>query len=295
MKTRKNIITAVLLLIMTFLMSVSSFAAGPGETVTPDSWELSITKFGSLSYSVNLKDADKALEPYRYTIEIYSMRDGVNWRQYGGRKVSVENSFDVNYSFPALYRFRVKVSFVGGKETDWSVYSAPCTVNAEDVSGGGNSGGPGVQKNTQQETGPGAAADQVPYGPGRTGGRTGWYQSDGTWYYAYANGTYAQNNWEYIDGKWYYFNSDGSMKTDWLYLNGCWYYLLPSGQMATGFNNVNEVWYYFNQSGIMLTGYQVIDGYTYYFDVSGAGIRNTYAPDGNYYDSFGRLTAPVRY
>lgn len=301
MKIRKIIITCALVMAMTVSMACASLAAGPGETVTPEGWDLNITRFGSLSYTVHLKEADKRLEPQRYIIEIYSMRDGVNWKQYGSQRKTPESSLDISYSHPALYRFRVKVVFVGGFETGWSDYSAPCTVTAEDTSsdpGGGSGGGPGTQGGGTTPVGPGVPGNKTtPAGPGVPGtgsGKTGWYQSGGKWYYAYANNTYAHDNWENIDGKWYYFNSDGSMKTDWLFQNGNWYYLLPSGQMATGFNNINEIWYYFNQSGIMLTGYQVIDGYTYLFDVSGANIRNTYAPDGNYYDSFGRLTAPVR-
>lgn len=300
----KRIITAfMLLLALTVSAAFTSFAAGPGVTVVPDGWDLCITRFGSLTYKAHLKEADKKLEPQKYIIEIYSMRDGVNWKQYGSQRKTSETSLDISYSHAALYRFRVKIQFVGGFETEWSDFSDSCTVTAEDT-GSGSSGGPGTQGGTLP-IGPGVSGNTVPVGPGTTpsgspagpgitNGKTGWYQYGGKWYYAYANNTYAHDNWEHIDGKWYYFNTDGSMKTDWLYRNGNWYYLLPSGQMATGFNNINEVWYYFNQSGIMLTGYQVIDGYTYYFDVSGANIRNTYAPDGNFYDNFGRLTTPVR-
>lgn len=296
MKTRKLITAFAAITVMILSMAAAAFAAGPGETVTPEGWDLNITRFGSLTWKMHLKDADKNLEPLKYVIEIYSMRDGTNWKQYGSQRKTPENSIDISYSSAALYRFRVKAQFVGGKETGWSDFSEPCTVTAEDTSGGsggGSSDGPGTQGGTVPY-GPGTTPSAPSAGPGVNNGKTGWYQSNGKWYYAYANNTFARDNWERIDGKWYYFNPDGSMKTDWLFQNGNWYYLLPSGQMATGFNNINEVWYYFNQSGIMQTGYQVIDGYTYFFDVSGANIRNAYAPDGNYYDNLGRLTKPVR-
>lgn len=297
MRIRKIIVSSVLLIALMLSMTVNVLADGPGTTVVPEGWDLSITRFGSINYHMHLKDADKNLQVQRYVIEIYNMRDGVNWKQYGSQRKTAETSLDISYSTPALYRFRVKAQFVGGFETAWSDYSSPCTVTAEDTSGGiddsGSSGGPGVSGNTVP-AGPGTTGTIPANGPGTGTGRTGWYQSNGKWYYAYANNTYAHDNWEFIDSKWYYFNSDGSMKTGWLNQNGTWYYLLPSGQMATGFNNINEVWYYFDRNGRMLTGYQVIDGYTYYFDVSGANIRNTYAPDGNYYDSLGRLSTPVK-
>lgn len=60
--------------------------------------------------------------------------------------------------------------------------------------------------------------------------------SNGTWSYRLANGTFAAACWQLINGKWYYFGSDAIMDTGWLNLNGKWYYLenIGTGSMPLG-------------------------------------------------------------
>ena len=144
--------------------------------------------------------------------------------------------------------------------------------------------------------------------------KTGWRQLDGTWYYVFENGTYAEG-WEKIDGKWYYFD-DNEMQTGWIKDGGKWYYLNSSGDMATGWIKDGGSWYFLKTSGEMAeneycNGYWLGNGgkWTYearaswkkdskgwyYQDTTGWYAKNaTYKIDGKNYnfDSAGYCTNP---
>lgn len=98
--------------------------------------------------------------------------------------------------------------------------------------------------------------------------RTGWYQSQGIWYYRLQDGQNA-TGWHQIDGRWYYFNEDGQMQTGWLLDNGKWYYLGADGAMVFRWQQIGGYWYWFDSSGAMVTGWQQIGGRWYYFNEDG--------------------------
>lgn len=98
--------------------------------------------------------------------------------------------------------------------------------------------------------------------------RTGWYQSQGIWYYRLQDGQNA-TGWHQIDGRWYYFNESGQMQTGWLLDNGKWYYLGADGAMVFRWQQIGGYWYWFDSSGAMVTGWQQIGGRWYYFNEDG--------------------------
>lgn len=64
------------------------------------------------------------------------------------------------------------------------------------------------------------------------------------------------------DGTWYYANADGALQTGWLTLNGRTYYLCSDFKMATRWEYIDGAWYYFDPvSGAMAVN-TVINGYT---------------------------------
>ena len=126
--------------------------------------------------------------------------------------------------------------------------------------------------------------------PALRGGKTGWYQEDG--YYYYYEGGVIKTGWLKWNGYWYYLDpdEDGAMLADdWKEIKGYWYYFLSSGKMKTGwfgdkytYDGVTYTdWYYFNSSGHQLFGWQKISGKWYFFPESWDGIMAT----GAAYDS----------
>lgn len=105
-----------------------------------------------------------------------------------------------------------------------------------------------------------------------------WKQTNGRWWYQYANGSYAHS--EYIDGYWLdsagWYDSawNGSWRHDstgWWFESGNWY---PSGQWM----KIDGAWYYFKSSGYMACGEWIGN---YYLSSSGAMATNTWI--GEYY------------
>lgn len=88
----------------------------------------------------------------------------------------------------------------------------------------------------------------------------GWYQQDGTWYYADGKGSNVTDKWIKSSGKWYHLGADGAMRTGWAKQGGDWYYLSSSGAMKTGWLKLGSSWYYLKPSGAMVTGQYTIDG-----------------------------------
>ena len=90
--------------------------------------------------------------------------------------------------------------------------------------------------------------------------------------FAFAGSGAMITGWYYSDGYWYYFNGSGYMHTGWLRLGSTWYYLNPSdGKMyADGIHAIGNSSFAFTGSGAMVTGwYYSSDGYWYYFNGSG--------------------------
>lgn len=99
---------------------------------------------------------------------------------------------------------------------------------------------------------------------------TGWYQSNGNWYYLDDNGI-KKTGWIKSEGKWYYLDScSGKMLIGWIEDKGNWYYLNSSGEMRIGWLEDNGNLYYLNDSGIM-----VKDAYiaSYYLGPNGVWKR----------------------
>ncbi|MDO5408377.1 MAG: hypothetical protein Q4F28_13775 [Eubacteriales bacterium] len=85
---------------------------------------------------------------------------------------------------------------------------------------------------------------------------TGWYQSNGQWYYFDLNSGAQLTGWQKIDNAWYYMNqADGKMQTSWLNHGGQRYYLDPA-------------------TGAMKTGAFTVDGYFYFAEADGSLRRN---------------------
>ncbi len=91
-----------------------------------------------------------------------------------------------------------------------------------------------------------------------------WVESNGKWWYRYANGDYPAGMFEEIDGTTYYFDADGYMVTGWKEIDGDYYYFEGSGAMAVS-KWVGD--YYLGEDGIMLTNTTTPDGY--YVDKDG--------------------------
>ncbi len=105
-----------------------------------------------------------------------------------------------------------------------------------------------------------------------------WKQTNGRWWYQYANGSYAHS--EYIDGYWLdsagWYDSawNGSWahdSTGWWFESGNWY---PTGQWM----KIDGDWYYFKNSGYMACSEWIGN---YYLKSSGAMATNTWI--GEYY------------
>ena len=111
---------------------------------------------------------------------------------------------------------------------------------------------------------------------------SGWYLSDGKWYYLDNDGIYL-TGWNRIDNKWYYMNADGTMVTGWMQDGGRWYYLNNSGVMVTGWNRINNKWYYMNGNGAMVTGWVLDNGKWYYMNGNGAMVTGWVWNNGKWY------------
>lgn len=92
---------------------------------------------------------------------------------------------------------------------------------------------------------------------------TGWYNSNGQWYYYDSDGIMIKS-WKQIDGDWYYFGTNGVMQTGWIQVNGKWYYLNSSGIMQVGWQQVEGRWYYLSSDGGMKVGWLQINSKWYY-------------------------------
>lgn len=111
-----------------------------------------------------------------------------------------------------------------------------------------------------------------------SGGKVGWIQDGGIWYYRYPDGTYQKNSWAKINDKWYLFDNDGKMLTGWQNRNGRYYYMEDSGAMLTGWIKSGEKWYFLNtipgdSEGAMWTGWLQLGDKIYYMDNSGAMLE----------------------
>ena len=112
--------------------------------------------------------------------------------------------------------------------------------------------------------------------------KTGWLYERGKWYYLRSTGIMA-TGWEQVDGKWYYLDYSGAMKTGWQKINMRWYYLLRSGAMHTGWLKEGKTWYYLNNSGAMAAGWVMVDNKWYYIDGSGAMMTGWKKVNGKWY------------
>ncbi len=140
-------------------------------------------------------------------------------------------------------------------------------------------------------------------GGDNTGGSvSGWYFSNGKWYYFGSNGAMVKGwikvgtTWYYTDSSgvmltgwvkvgstWYYMNSSGAMLTGWVKSGASWYYMSSSGAMLTGWVKSGASWYYMSSSGAMLTGWVKVGGSWYYMNGSGVMLTGRQRIGGKYY------------
>ena len=105
----------------------------------------------------------------------------------------------------------------------------------------------------------------------------GWeHQSDGTWKFKKADGSYSKG-WEYINGSWYYLDSSTAvMKTGWQTIGNAKYYLNPSGAMQeTGWLKQGNDWYWITASGAAATDWTLVNGVWYYMDLASCKMQTT--------------------
>ena len=146
--------------------------------------------------------------------------------------------------------------------------------------------------------------------------RTGWILEPEGWYYAKADGSFA-DGWQYINGYWYYleeankeypylmmentrktiddkdyyFTKSGAMKKNcWILESEGWYYALNSGALANGWDFINGAWYFFDGDNteypyLMISDCKKeINGAEYFFDGNGVmRIGWISEPEGWYY------------
>lgn len=121
-----------------------------------------------------------------------------------------------------------------------------------------------------------------------SGGKAGWEESGGKWYYRKADGSLV-TGWMKQNRKWYLLGSDGAMLTGWQENGGSRYYLNDSGEMQTGWVKSNGSWYFLNASGAMQTGW-IRDGGKWYFLNKDGAMQTGWVSDGGtkyYMDSSG--------
>ena len=267
------------------------------QTVPVESQSLSINNSGILSWKLTFPDSNGSFTPDKYEVVVDVKYNG-NWKE-GVKKFKCEESTaEITYTRVGLYRFKVRAHMVGGDVSEWSDYSAECTVTRDDI-------------NTDDPVGPVNPYNPVnPAGPGSGPGSQAnalivnncpaWVETTGAWakdasgqWIYINNGVQYVNKWGCIYNQyantalgqrqydWFAFDEAGHMRTGWYTEpGGSVYYLNPlsdgtMGRMVTGWAQINGFWYYFNNqegSGQM-----------------GALLRNTRTPDGHYVDEFGRM------
>lgn len=108
----------------------------------------------------------------------------------------------------------------------------------------------------------------------------GWVYINNSW--RYYSGPDIETGWYKSNGNWYYLDENGMVKTGWIKSEGKYYYLdLSSGKMLTGWIEDKGNWYYLNSSGEMVIGWLEYHGNLYYLNTSGVMVRNIYI--GEYY------------
>ncbi|WP_243156179.1 N-acetylmuramoyl-L-alanine amidase family protein [Clostridium sp. C2-6-12] len=108
----------------------------------------------------------------------------------------------------------------------------------------------------------------------------GWVKVDNSW--RYYSDTGVETGWYKSNGNWYFLNEYGAVKTGWLKSEGKYYYLdLNTGKMLTGWIEDKGKWYYLNSSGEMVTGWLKYKDNLYYLNNSGVMVRDIYI--GEYY------------
>ena len=115
--------------------------------------------------------------------------------------------------------------------------------------------------------------------------RTGqWKSGYFGWWYAYSDGTYAENETLVIDGLTYRFDASGYLKMGWVHEAGHWYYHGSSGAQQVGWVKDRGSWYYFDPAtGAMTTGWTQIGGSWFYMSSSGAMRTGWVKDDGTWY------------
>ena len=80
---------------------------------------------------------------------------------------------------------------------------------------------------------------------------SGWVDENGSRYYMYADGTFAQG-WVEMDGKLYYFQPNGLTLSGWHGVDGKSYYFRADGSMARGNEEIDGVVYHFTSTGAVV-------------------------------------------
>ena len=114
--------------------------------------------------------------------------------------------------------------------------------------------------------------------------QSGWYLSNGKWYYN-ENGTTLKNAWKKDSGGWCYLGSDGAMVTKkWIQTDGKWYYVGTDGHRRFDcWREDSAGWCYLGSDGAMVTNKWIqTDGKWYYVDSNGYMLKSCWRKIGAY-------------
>ncbi len=122
--------------------------------------------------------------------------------------------------------------------------------------------------------------------------RSGWYESDGEWYYINDYGASVVKCWRLKDGQYRYLKANGQMAhNEWIQDYGDWYYLKSDGtRYESSWATIGGHRYWFGGSGKMMAdGWLTLaDGNTYYFYPDGH-MASSETIDGHRVDENGVL------
>lgn len=113
------------------------------------------------------------------------------------------------------------------------------------------------------------------YGVGAENYKGDWYKIGATWFMFNEDGSMKASEWFQKDGNWYWANANGGLAVGWAKVDGKWYFFKGNNAMKTGWEKIDNNWYYLSSSGAMVTGWNWINGKCYYFYNNGAMAANT--------------------
>ena len=121
--------------------------------------------------------------------------------------------------------------------------------------------------------------------------RSGWYESDGEWYYINDYGASVVKCWRLKDGQYRYLKANGQMAhNEWIQDYGDWYYLKSDGtRYESSWATIGHRYWFGGSGKMMADGWLTLaDGNTYYFYPDGH-MASSETIDGHRVDENGVL------